>query len=143
MNITNVNINDQNEQVRWNNENSIAWLRFEKQHPNTIFYKLCYDKNEEFQKIEVNSKKSNLRSSSVAASPTYALPKAYSSRLPVSNAKLKDLLQLCGEKTIPPSHHKFYEELVSLGVDKVEDGDTLCSEVTVKMKMIDCDWRSM
>ena len=88
------------------------------------------DKNKKFQKIEVNSKKSNLRSSSVAAFPTYALPKAYSSRLLVSNAKLKDLLQLCGEKTIPPSHHKFYEELVSLGVDKVEGGDTLGSEVS-------------
>ena len=41
-----------------------------------------------------------------------------------------NLGELCGEKTIPPSHHKFYEELVSLGVDKVEDGDTLCSEVS-------------
>lgn len=41
----------------------------------------------------------------------YVIPKAYSSPIPISEAKKKDLLNLCTKGIIPQELHSWYETL--------------------------------
>ena len=95
MKVTNVNRNEEGHQVKWIKENCITWMRFEKEKPSTILYKLSYDKDEEFKQIHVlKQTRDSLRRS---VSDYNTLPKAYTKRLPISKEKLKDLRKLCEE----------------------------------------------
>ena len=125
MQIRNVTQNENNEKVRWKEENSITWMRFEKNYLNIIFYKETYIKNEAFKRIVTNWKHRGLRTNPIALSDEYTLPSAYNSRLRISKDKLKDLMQLCEDKVIPPSHYGFYKELLTF--DKASS-DTDSSE---------------
>ena len=126
MKVTNVNRNEEGHQVKWNKENCITWMRFEKEKPSTILYKLSYDKDEEFKQIHVLKQTRDSLRRSVS---DYTLPKAYTKRLPISKEKLKDLRKLCEEKTIPSSHHRFYEELEDTeGYDDLLNESDLSSE---------------
>lgn len=115
--ITNVKVNNLNERVKWNNDDAITWMRFEKEHTDKIFYKLNYDKNELFKEIPISR-----RTRLVDIARGYQLPYAYNSRLKLSGAKLKDLLDLCQDLTIPTSYHDFYNEVAKLGTSDETDG---------------------
>ena len=125
MKINNVNVNEQGEKVKWKDTNSITWMRFDKEHPNTIFYRLTYNEEDAFKKIIVKRSMS-----SSVDNDEYKLPRAYTSRLPVSAAKLKDLQYLCDDLTIPKSHHAFYNELANLSSSTTFTGVSSDSEIS-------------
>ena len=43
--VTNVKKDEDDQQVCWNNDGSITWMRFERDHPGIIKYKTGYDQN--------------------------------------------------------------------------------------------------
>ena len=45
------------------------------------------------------------------ASPSDVLPRRYTSKLPISSAKKKDLRNLCKSGVIPSEYHEFYKSL--------------------------------
>ena len=116
MKVSNVNQNTEGDKAKWKGDNSITWMRFEKEKPGVIMYKTTYDKEEKFKEI-VAIKQSKRRSLS-AELAAYCMPRAYSERLAISKKKLKDLKKLCKDNTIPPSHWSFYEGLK--GIETIE-----------------------
>lgn len=120
MKITNVKKNEDGENVKWNNEGSITWMRFEKKSPDTIMYKVDYNEESPFKKIKVvRSMRQNL-----TLKAGYTLPKAFKARVPVSKAKFKDLMELCNDLTIPSAHHAFYNNLPVCGQEEGEETDS-------------------
>ena len=117
MKITNVKKNDQGEKVKWNNEGSITWMRFEKNNPDTIKYKVNYSGVAPFKEIKVMR---SIRQNAVFKRD-YTLPKAFTKRLPISKAKLDDLMELCNDLTIPSGHHDFYNNLPVRGEGDKDD----------------------
>lgn len=88
----------------------IKWFRFLKEKPDSIFFKYEYN-DTSFKEIKIL--KHVGRPSSIDL-----LPKAYSSRLPITVAKHKDLMDLCKARVIPVYHHKYFED--------IPKGDTRC-----------------
>ena len=82
--ITNVKTNQDGENVKWNNDGSITWMRFEKSCPDTI----KYNGESPFKEIEVVR---NMRQN-VTLKAGYILPEAFKARVPVSKAKFDDLM---------------------------------------------------
>ena len=123
MKITNVKKNDQGEKVKWNNEGSITWMRFEKNNPDTIKYKVNYSGAAPFKEIKVMR---SIRQNAVLKRD-YTLPRAFSKRLPISKAKVDDLMELCKDLTIPSAHHDFYNNLPVRGEDDKDDDDDSAS----------------
>lgn len=109
MKVTNVNKDDDGQKVRWNNDGSITWMRFEKEQPDTILYKVTYDQATPFKKMKVIR---SMRQNVASEASGYTLPKAYTSKLLISKAKHEDLLKLCNDLTIPTPHHQFYKDLL-------------------------------
>lgn len=96
--------NVKGEVVRWL---AIKWLRYEKIFPGKIMYKYTLSETVEFSTIDMSGKVTR------AAAKTWgrkAIPKCYGSRLPISSAKKKDLLDLCKD-SIPEYHHRYYSNL--------------------------------
>ena len=118
MKITNVTKDEEGQKVKWNNDGSITWMRFEKEQPDTILYKVTYNQADPFKKMKVIR---NLRLNKTSKSSGYILPKAFTRRLSISKAKLEDLLQLCNDLTIPTAHHQFYRELTSKDGEEEDD----------------------
>lgn len=89
------------EVVEWR---KIKCFKYDKSHPDLIQFKYNYD-DENFKIIKV-MKSTRYQSLN--------LPKAYSSRLPITWAKYKDLMDLCETRVIPAHHHDFYKNLPHL-----------------------------
>ena len=119
MKITNVKKDEDGEKVKWNNEGSITWMRFEKTRPDTIMYKVDYNKDSPFKIIKVSR---SLRQQNVTLQAGYTLPKAFKARIPVFN----DLIELCKDLTIPSAHHAFYNNLPVRGNEGEEESDSSC-----------------
>lgn len=49
--------------------------------------------------------------------PVILLP-AYTADLPVSSAKLRDLLSMCQDRTVPIEHHGFYQNLRAAATER-------------------------
>ena len=118
MNLTNVKKDEDDQQVRWNNDGSIAWMRSEREQRDTILHKVGYVQDEKFKKIKSIR---SLRQNATLKSSGYTLPKAFFQIRPISKTKLEDLLQLCKDLTIPSSHHQFYNELKSRNQEEEDD----------------------
>ena len=58
------------------------------------------------------------------------IPRKYDSKLPISAAKKKDLMQMCRKGVIPTEFHDFYESLPSnsSAPDKLGEPDTIEDE---------------
>ena len=79
-------------------------MRFKSNDPGACLFK--YDmKDKDFERILLVQPK-NLD----CATP---LPQKYSSRIPISSAKKKDLVNLCKNGTIPREFHEYYKTLPS------------------------------
>ena len=110
--------------------NNVNWLlvksfRYEKAEHGIIQYR--YDYGDDFKRL-------NVRRSGRAALP--ADPgHAYQTRIPISEAKKKDLVKLCTQRVIPAEMHEWYkslpttsrtkERLPELAVDDSADDDSV------------------
>lgn len=84
----------------------IKWLQFRKAYPNSIFINYSFD---EAAFLEVKTKTSSAR----GRPQKPALKQLYHSKLPVSVAKMNDLLSLCATGIIPRAYHEYYENLTT------------------------------
>ncbi|CAH0692027.1 unnamed protein product [Spodoptera exigua] len=118
--------------------NKIMWLkikclRFEKGHPGLVKFRYTHDgpysefdvfqtldkvapratrrtkRSLDGQAIEENDREG--RKEMIDKLKEYVIPKAYSSPIPISEAKKKDLLNLCTKGIIPQELHSWYETL--------------------------------
>ncbi|XP_062577208.1 uncharacterized protein LOC134239069 [Saccostrea cucullata] len=87
--------------INWLN---IKWLRFMKEDSENILFK--YDFEEEFRKMKVTGSGKRGR-----PEKSKNLPRKYNGKQPVSQAKKKDLLNLCKSKVISPEYHDYYKNL--------------------------------
>ena len=110
MKVTNVKKDEDDQQVRWNNDGSINWMRFEHKQPDTILYKVILIKMKSSKKIKAIR---SLQQNATSKSSGYTLPK--------SEAELEHLLLMCKDLTIPSFHHQFYNELKSRNQEEEDD----------------------
>lgn len=82
---------------------SVCWLRYLKDEPSKLYYKTSF--SEDF--AEVDCRKIRNRGRPI----TPIVKKAFSSELPISEAKKADLQKMCKDLTIPRAYHYFYESL--------------------------------
>ncbi|KAK3107527.1 hypothetical protein FSP39_016707 [Pinctada imbricata] len=108
--------------INWLN---IKWLRFMKEDPDNILFK--YNFEEDFRKMKVTGSGKRGR----PIEKTKELPRKYTGKQPISQAKKKDLLNLCKTKIISSEYHDFYKNLPSsnnvadnLPEPDVEEDDT-------------------
>ena len=74
----------------------MKWMRYLKEEPDTCFFKYELEDSVEFKRIKlVGEKRPNEQ----------PLP-LYKGKLPISNAKKKDLLSLCKQGAIPSEFHE-------------------------------------
>lgn len=101
----NTKVNTLQEQVKWLH---IKWLRFDKAKPFIVQYKYSLADNEflEFDVLQVKKIKKN-------SWKTVALSQKYGQRLPISEAKKKDLLYLLDKQIIPRAYKSYFESLPS------------------------------
>ena len=119
----NVKVTTDVKKVQWN---KIKCLRYIKSEPGSCFIK--YDFKEEFQEIKkYRTKRGRAAGASTAKG---GIPQKYDSKLPISAAKKKDLMQMCRTGVIPPEVHDFYESLPSnaSAPDKLGEPDTIEDE---------------
>lgn len=119
----NVKLTTEGKKVIWN---KIKWMRYMKSEPGSCFIK--YDFEEEFQEIKVYGTKRGRAAEADTAKG--GIPRKYKSKLPISAAKKKDLMQMCRTGVIPPEFHHFYESLPSSSSapDKLGEPDTIEDE---------------
>ena len=104
--VKNVRITTDGRRVNWT---KFRWMRFEKASPDTCLIKYEYD--EEFQSIKLTGTKRG-RATDVAISGD-ELPQIYKTKLSISAAKKKDLLDLCKSGGVPSEFHDYYKSLPS------------------------------
>lgn len=122
----NVKVNEHGQTVQWLN---IKWLRFVKQQPYKIFYK--YELKDEETNTEGNAKYEfmsidilkNRRTRRTRDWNTVILNKKYKSRLPIAEAKFKDLCTLLSSGVIPQEYKSYIEDLPHGKVNIPEDFD--------------------
>ncbi|CAF4832257.1 unnamed protein product [Pieris macdunnoughi] len=97
------------EKETWNTTNKkkinfqdAVWIQYLKNSSKSIFIKTDYNE-ESFKEMKIKAKKGK----NTSLMPTHV----YSSRLPISTAKKRDLMKLCAENQIPKYYHSFYENL--------------------------------
>lgn len=95
----------ENQDVKWNN---IKEIHVKKTDSNIILYK--YDLDSDYMTLNTlvqtrRNKKTLVRNQESELSPLY------SSSLPISEAKYKNLLSLCNAGHIPKQYHDFYKKL--------------------------------
>ncbi|CAH1111545.1 unnamed protein product [Psylliodes chrysocephalus] len=111
----NFNKNENNEPVVWKD---VKIVRFEKEHPYTIFYKTSYAESN-FKQIYV--KKKNVRCKTDISS--LEITRAYTNPPTISVKKKKNLLEMCRENVIPVVHWPFYENLQESNVNSEAASD--------------------
>ena len=90
-------------------------LRFAKDQPNVILFKYDFDDNFRTIKVCVSWR----RKSSDALKKE--AKQAYKERLPVSEAKKNDLVNLCNSNIIPKAYHMYYRQLKTIGDQPSEE----------------------
>uniref|UniRef100_A0A6P7GN78 Uncharacterized protein LOC114344462 n=1 Tax=Diabrotica virgifera virgifera TaxID=50390 RepID=A0A6P7GN78_DIAVI len=104
-NVFNTTLNTNNEKVNWLR---IKWLRFQKETPNIVQYK--YNLTEEsFFEIDISSNKR--KQGRKKKWESIILNRKYTSRLPISQKKKKDLVFLLEKKVIPEDYENFIKEI--------------------------------
>jgi hypothetical protein len=99
--LPNMSFDDQGRRVQWM---KIVWLQVRKSDPDYLFFKYSFDQ-EEFNMLKIKS----ARRGTLAIQDD--IPKAYTGKLSISEAKKKDLQSLCAANIIPAEFHSFYENL--------------------------------
>ena len=84
----------------------ITWFQYRQDNPEHIFFKGSNNESEPFRKIEVVR-----RTKTRPLLNFYSLQPMYSSPIPISNEKLKDLMELCNMGIIREQYHLFYNLL--------------------------------
>ena len=102
-------------------------MRYIKSEPGSCFIKYYFE--EEFQEIKVYGTKRGRAAG--AATAKGGIPRKYNSKLPISAAKKKDLMQMCRTGVIPPEFHDFYENLPS----NSSAPDNLENRILLRMKV--------
>lgn len=83
-------------------------FQYRKSEPNRIYFK--NDFRSEFNHIEIC--RANLRRKvNLSSIKDFELQRAYTDKIPISEKKYKNLINLCKQNIIPPRLHKFYQEL--------------------------------
>ena len=101
----------------------IKWIQFRQHEPDSIFFKYEFDE-EEFHCIKikaVNAKRISTRGAkkiSEIERPEFQigisdLKYCYDNKIPISDAKKKDLLALCKDGTIPEEYQSYYNNIPS------------------------------
>ncbi len=88
----------------------IKHLRVMKDYPHQIFFKYDF-RDEEFMVLKIQRTRGRMVTDDSLSE--LVLKRAYNGPLPISPAKLKDLLALCHKNTISPEYHFYYENLNS------------------------------
>lgn len=107
--------NDEKQKLSWM---EIKCIMVQKSSPEYIHYKISYS-DETYSNINIGKKCLKWTSSH-----QNFLKAKYSSMLPVSLEKKKDLLKLCLDSVIPKEYHAFYENLKT-----VDKKDNYCSDL--------------
>lgn len=103
--LKNTTMNTENDKVNWL---KIKWIRFQKTEPYLVQYK--YDQDEtEFKKMDILSKQRG--GGRKKQWDSIILSSKYAEKLPISEAKKKDLNYLLATKIIPSDYKNFYDEL--------------------------------
>lgn len=97
------------EVVQWR---KIKWFRYLKSEPDSIFFKYDYD-DETFSEIKIMKSVGRPHQLNLEN-----LTKAYKTCLPITASKYKDLMDLCKARVIPLHHHKFFEDLPKVVIQK-------------------------
>lgn len=100
--LKNKNTDENGEKVNWL---KIKCLKFEKAHPNAIFYR--YDHSSEYKKIDIIQQRSRRN----RITQNVELKQAYNAVLPISMQKKNDLVKLCRSGLIPDELHDWYKNL--------------------------------
>ena len=92
----NVKVTTEGKKVQWN---KIKWMRYVKSEPGSCFIKSDFE--EEFQEIKVYGTKRGIAAG--AGTAKGGIPRKYGSKLPISAAKKKDLMQMCSKNRSHPT----------------------------------------
>jgi len=119
--------NSKKEAVNWM---FIKRLRYEKKHPEAIFYQKNYD-SQDFMKMDApavfstvkkrgrpSKKQPPASQASTLENFEYEMKKAYTGPLPISIKKKQDLVKLCSDGLIPSEFHEFYQGLPAVASKK-------------------------
>ena len=101
--VRNFETDEDGERIRWNKLRS---MKFDSQNPDMMHIKYNFDEDASC----VNLMKAP-RMTRQAAHDYPKLNHLYSTPVPLSSAKYKDLMTLCRKKLIPESHHAFFKAL--------------------------------
>ena len=102
--LRNTKVDTEGKQVNWL---KIVWIRYVKSEDDTIFFK--YRMSEDFRQLKI---KGNSRRKKTVVS-YQELPKRYDTRQAISEAKKRDLLDLCDMGIVPKKHHHYYQSIPS------------------------------
>ena len=97
--LRNTKIDTDGKQVHWL---KIKWIRYMKTENDTLFFK--YRMPEPFKHLKIRGNSRRKR----ADVTIHELPRRYDRRLPISDAKKRDLLDLCYLGIVPKKHHSYY-----------------------------------
>lgn len=93
----------------------LKWIQLRKHEPDCVFFKYEFDEDTfHCIKINMNAKKSTratVKSGSVFKLGVTEPNKCYTSKLPISDAKKRDLLSLCKDGTIPEDFYLYFKSL--------------------------------
>jgi len=92
------------ERVNWL---KVRWIQVRRDNPQTVFVNYSFNKDS-FHEINVQSK---TRSKGRPMNCSSDLPLCYQSKIPISEAKKRDLLNLCKKDIIPDDFHAYYAAL--------------------------------
>ena len=107
--VSNRNRAEDGTKVKWNDIHS---FQYRKEEPTKIFFK--YEISQpEYNSIDIQSGRN--RGAKLKSIKNYHLKQLYSSLVPISDAKYKDLMTLCKKNVIPHIHHRFYSDLPHKG----------------------------
>ena len=102
--IHNTRIDTYGRKVNWL---QIRFMQLHKGQEDFLYFKATFDE-EEFRVLRVTSSAKRKR-----PKPLKALPLCYKDKLPISEAKKRDLLSLCTSGVIPEEHQDFFRKLSS------------------------------
>lgn len=120
--ITNKTMAQDGKKVQWL---KIKCLRYEKTNPGIIKFRYGYDG--EYSVLDTTKKtRSKKGPADPGTSGEMILPKAYTSILPITQSKKKDLINLCRTDIIPVEFHSWFQSLpVNNQPDRLPEPDTL------------------
>uniref|UniRef100_A0A6P7GSZ8 Uncharacterized protein LOC114346386 n=1 Tax=Diabrotica virgifera virgifera TaxID=50390 RepID=A0A6P7GSZ8_DIAVI len=98
----------------------VKWIQYRKSCPKTIYFKYRLNDNE-FDSLNIEKRQRR-------RVPYFEVSRLYLSKPKINKNKLKDLLKLCENGSVPSTYHKFYESLEPEDEDGQEKPDTESDE---------------